>query len=1088
MSTTISGTKLLSHPQVLSDRLLARERGGQGKADPAMVKAVEAALRAAKARAQAPTAKPTLEDHLIGALRTVAGRNGSQQTKPPAPPPGQPAESRRIADIAQQALRTAQAAEVAAARPGKPAARPIEPAGLVTADHVAQTTDRSAGRQAEASSRSAPQAAAAPPATHSYVGEQTVSKKWLQRRETALDDVTRDFMAQMEVAHAHPGGPGWVRIPKGSKNHTGAVWITEGKGSPPTGKSAAGSDPDRIYRHIGGRNGHTVYGHYVRFSPEAYAAAYKKQAGQPLQKLADLYGTDAKTLLKQHPEIWALATQEHALRDGPPPPGKSMLDAGMAHEIDAFLNSDSAAALIQRYGKAPVPPPGSAAQRELARVYGTERYEQMSRYTQAVEVVRDKFLRAFADAASGKSELGWKTQIVTRWVSDPNSDGASHPVKVTERVFDPELFVRRYVKQDGLQYSAFAELFGKKATARYGVDGGDNGTGQTYLDTLSLESGWTLDVRSGRFSHKDWVILGPKDTPDLHDDTAVYRHPLYGWVTPSGNIEQHEDWLDKAFPFVVVVGLGVAGGFAGGALAEYFGLTAAGGGLSAGGAVVAGAVAGGTSAAANGIVNGGFSWKSVLTSAFSGALSGGLSQQFGAYVANNFGPLGTLAFKSTVQGGIQLLLGGKFKDGALAGFASGLADLIKTDLSKQALGKSWDEQVAIKYAGKVLGSLVQAAADPSDPEHAFAKTFLGDVLSELAPEKEPGYTPLVDDEGNLMPGAVDANATWEDQAAQLKAKLLAQGMLADTADAIVSGFLKGLQDGFTDKFINAQGEPVRFAGGDGSADVRVARQLIDDIESRIERGSLKGAQIGQAINDSYDAYLQLAGGLEHAGLTPTVQDERAAQRLIGLISDLGQLAQQQGVALGAEQQNLVRLSQGWQWARNAPEIYGAAVGGGILAVRGQLRSSVIEAWERNPALRHPDQIIGRTDGGPGKWVYSGQRNGGAAYQEQVSGVPRGMEYEVNGVKLDAYDTSRRVAIDAKDWNGYPPPGTRFWQSDVVKQATDQLDALQGTGVKLEWHVSTPQAANAIREAFRAVEDDSAQRALSAIKIVVVPKK
>jgi hypothetical protein len=40
-------------------------------------------------------------------------------------------------------------------------------------------------------------------------------------------------------------------------------------------------------------------------------------------------------------------------------------------------------------------------------------------------------------------------------------------------------------------------------------------------------------------------------------------------------------------------------------------------------------------------------------------------------------------------------------------------------------------------------------------------------------------------------------------------------------------------------------------------------------------------------------------------------------------------------------------------------------------------------------------------------------------------VPRGIEYEVRGIKLDGYDAARRVAVDAKDWQGYPPPGAEF---------------------------------------------------------------
>ncbi len=178
-----------------------------------------------------------------------------------------------------------------------------------------------------------------------------------------------------------------------------------------------------------------------------------------------------------------------------------------------------------------------------------------------------------------------------------------------------------------------------------------------------------------------------------------------------------------------------------------------------------------------------------------------------------------------------------------------------------------------------------------------------------------------------------------------------------------------------------------------------------------------------------------------------------------------------------------------QWQRNLPDIYGAGAAGGVLAMRQNQRLQALEAWAARPNLRHPDQTIGKTDGGPGQWVYTTKRTGGEDFQEQVSGVVRRIEYKVRGVEFDHYDPARRVAVDAKDWQGYPPTGTVFWQKDVVKQAINQLDALAGTGVKLEWQATTPRAAVQIREAFEtAVAGNPALRALREISVVVVPKK
>jgi hypothetical protein len=51
-------------------------------------------------------------------------------------------------------------------------------------------------------------------------------------------------------------------------------------------------------------------------------------------------------------------------------------------------------------------------------------------------------------------------------------------------------------------------------------------------------------------------------------------------------------------------------------------------------------------------------------------------------------------------------------------------------------------------------------------------------------------------------------------------------------------------------------------------------------------------------------------------------------------------------------------------------------------------------------------------------------------------VARGIEYDVpyagvpsSKVSFDGYDAQRGVMLDAKDWNGYPPSGTKFWSGN-----------------------------------------------------------
>jgi hypothetical protein len=145
------------------------------------------------------------------------------------------------------------------------------------------------------------------------------------------------------------------------------------------------------------------------------------------------------------------------------------------------------------------------------------------------------------------------------------------------------------------------------------------------------------------------------------------------------------------------------------------------------------------------------------------------------------------------------------------------------------------------------------------------------------------------------------------------------------------------------------------------------------------------------------------------------------------------------------------------------------------------RQSAHNAWLANPNLRDPANTVGSTDGGPGQWRYSPMRTGGETYQEQVTGVPRGVEYQVNGVWFDGYDATRGVLVDAKDWVGFPPADAGFWRPGVTQEARDQLDAASGTGAHVEWHVASQAAADALHELFR---DD---RLLSQIRVIVVSK-
>lgn len=122
------------------------------------------------------------------------------------------------------------------------------------------------------------------------------------------------------------------------------------------------------------------------------------------------------------------------------------------------------------------------------------------------------------------------------------------------------------------------------------------------------------------------------------------------------------------------------------------------------------------------------------------------------------------------------------------------------------------------------------------------------------------------------------------------------------------------------------------------------------------------------------------------------------------------------------------------------------------------------------ALRSTGQMLGKSEGGPGIWRVSPKRSGGAAYQEQIANVQRGIEYEVplpgasgGKVSFDGYDAERKVLLEAKDWKGFPPKDADFWETKTLKQAISQIRA--ANGLPVEWHFSKQESIGAVQNLF-----------------------
>jgi hypothetical protein len=149
---------------------------------------------------------------------------------------------------------------------------------------------------------------------------------------------------------------------------------------------------------------------------------------------------------------------------------------------------------------------------------------------------------------------------------------------------------------------------------------------------------------------------------------------------------------------------------------------------------------------------------------------------------------------------------------------------------------------------------------------------------------------------------------------------------------------------------------------------------------------------------------------------------------------------------------------------------------------------------RYPVPRSPSNFtLGATDGGPGSWSsITRPDNDAYRYQELITGAPRGVEYNVNGVNFDGYDANRDVLLDAKHWTQECPLGDRcrfeplkqLMEDKLVSEAERQLRAVRATGASIEWRVVDEEMALRISAILDERIGTSAQR--SRITVIFTP--
>ena len=511
-----------------------------------------------------------------------------------------------------------------------------------------------------------------------------------------------------------------------------------------------------------------------RFLAEAVAkgnAAWKT--------LADLYGTDPATLVSRHSALLSLALTDHAINAGPPPPGRAMGSVQQLGVTDLVLADPLMREIAQTFGRDPSPPATHLAH-EQVRLYGQVRYDAMTRLHVGMEAVRDEYSAAMGRAADSDTGPGWVEVQVERQqlTADSYGETRSQTVTVTERRFDPDAFTRWYNAQDGLANRAFAQLYGNshteyQAPLTHEGEAAPSSVPPTVGRIRFDNAPWHMDGLAAPMRRDGLVGLDLNTAPRMHHDAAVGFDFEVGWATSPDNIVDKPSTTRQVVQLAVVVAV------------SYFtwnpvnvwAATATGGAVT--GAMVAGAAAAAAGSLASGVMNGKVELKDIVRSAFSAALTAGLmggASELGL-LTNGHGVGNTLA-RMTVQGGVQALMGGEFKDGAALAFASSLAQAVGDGLNT-AIARSLpaDQVSAAQSVVRVVTSAIRALGNPDDPLAAFASSFLQDVLQDSGLATPATATAWA----GTGSGSHSAAAAATQQARELAEALIGQGYEPDAA-------------------------------------------------------------------------------------------------------------------------------------------------------------------------------------------------------------------------------------------------------------------------------------------------------------------
>ncbi len=464
------------------------------------------------------------------------------------------------------------------------------------------------------------------------------------------------------------------------------------------------------------------------------------------------------------PRILAQAAPQPA---PPPAPIAPTATAQQLAMVDLALADPLNQELTQAYAPGTVTATGDIARDQVA-LYGAERFGKMQQLAQATASVRDRYIAALDAARQAEPPtiiqegvMGTSAQqlaasapaLPVGWHYEAGIDG-EHTATLRAQ-FDVDTFTAWYAKQDTLASRAFATLYGGSQTA-VEAHGGEQEVSSTSVgnEMFHVSHGYWSQI--GEHGEKSgWIgssigyrggvtVIDAQGHPDLINNKAVWFDPAMGFVTASENLKQHQNFFDKALPSLVAIGVTAATAGAG-AFQAVGSLAGASGSL---GATMLSAAAASAFTTLNSslLTTGSVHLKDILKSALTGAVTAGVTNVAGL---DKLGLQGNtvvsyadraiaITGQATLQGALQQLAGGKFKDGFTAGLASGLAAEVTRGMTADIDAKlklnqiSGAEASAYRLLTQATGSAIRMLSNPSDPGRAMAQDFLGTLVQDGA--------------------------------------------------------------------------------------------------------------------------------------------------------------------------------------------------------------------------------------------------------------------------------------------------------------------------------------------------------------------